>query len=42
MRQSVASVAPFYLGAEDHRIFAIDFPKELIMGDGFFPCVNRQ
>ena len=30
-------MAPFYLGAGDHRIFIVDFPMELVMGDRFIP-----
>ena len=37
MRLSTASIAPFYLGAGDYRIFVVDFLKELIMGDRFVP-----
>ena len=29
------SIAPFHLGVGDHRIFVVDFPKDLIMGEDF-------
>ena len=37
MYPRAASIAPFHLGVEDHRIFVVDFPKDLIMGEGFVP-----
>ena len=45
MRLSAASIALFYLGAGDHRIFVVDFLKELIIGGGFIllcePSIRR-
>ena len=35
MCSRVMSIASFYLGVGDHRIFVVDFPKDLIMGEGF-------
>ena len=37
MRPYTTSLAPFHLGAGDHKIFIIDFPKELIIEDRFVP-----
>ena len=37
MRPSADITAPIHLGARDHRIFVVDFPKILIMGYGFVP-----
>ena len=37
LRPCTASIAPFYLGVGDHRIFIVNFPKELIIGEGFVP-----
>ena len=37
MRLCTASIALFHLGAGDYRVFIVDFPKELIMGEDFVP-----
>ena len=37
MYPRAASIAPFYLGVGDHRIFVVDFPKDFIIGEGFVP-----
>ena len=35
LRSCAFSIAPFYLGVGNYRIFIIDFPMELVMGDRF-------
>jgi len=37
MHPRAASIVLFHLGVGDHRIFVVDFPKDLIMGEGFVP-----
>ena len=37
LRPYTTSITLFHLGVGDHRIFIIDFSKELTMGEGFVP-----
>ena len=36
-RLYTTSIALFHLDVGDHRIFIVNFPKELIIGEGFVP-----
>ena len=45
LRPYASSMAPFYMGAGDYRIFIVDFPIDMVMGSRFIlickPSIRR-
>ena len=40
--QSLLSIMPNYFSIGEHRCFTIDFPKDLILGEGFIPVAHPE